>query len=74
MFCNKNDLVEPNWRITKYQKSFLPFAVLLWNKLDEKTRTITNYELFKDTLMKNINDNPLLYIGSRQQQIIMTKL
>ena len=36
MFCNKNDLVEPNWRITKYQKSVLAFAVSLWNKLDEK--------------------------------------
>ena len=59
MFGNKNDLAMPNWRITKYQKSFSPFAVSLWNKLDEKTRTIINYELFKDTLMRNINDNPL---------------
>ena len=74
MFCNKNDLVEPNWRITKYQKSFSPFAVSLWNKLDENTRTITNYELFNDTLMTNIDDSPLFYIGSRQEQIIMPKL
>ena len=58
MFRNTNDLAEPNWRITKYRKSFLPFAVSLWNKLEETTRTITNYELFKDTLMRNINDNP----------------
>ena len=42
--------------------------------MDEKTRTITNYELFKDTLMININDNPLFFIGSRQEQIIMAKV
>ena len=27
IFRNKNDLVEPNWRITKYQKSCLLFAI-----------------------------------------------
>ena len=60
--------------IYEYRKSFLPFAVSLWNKLEETTRTITNYELFKDTLMRNINDNPLFAIGSRQEQMIMAKL
>ena len=30
MFRTKNDFVEPEWRITKYRKSFLPFATLLW--------------------------------------------
>ena len=39
-----------------------------------KKRTITNYELFKDILMTNINDNLLFYTGSRQEQIIMAKL
>ena len=29
---------------------------------------------FKDTLMININDNPLFFIASRQEQIIMAKL
>ena len=74
MFRTKNDLVEPEWRITKYRKSFLPFATSLWNSLDVNTRQITNYESFKDTLMVNSNDNPLFYVGSRQEQIIMAKL
>ena len=26
MFRTKNDFVEPEWRITKYRKSFLPFG------------------------------------------------
>ena len=73
-FRTKNDFVEPDWRITKYRKSLLPFAISLWNRLDENTRKITNYESFKDTLMANTIDNPLFYVGSRQEQIIMAKL
>ena len=53
MLHTKNDFVEPDWRITKYQKSFLPFDNSLWNRLDANTRTITDYESFKDTLMAN---------------------
>ena len=73
-FRSKNDFVEPDWRIIKYRKSFLPFAISLWNRLNENTRKITNYESFKDTLMANTIDNPLFYVGSRQEQIIMAKL
>ena len=40
---------------------FLPFAVSLWNKLEETKRTITNYELFKDTLMRDINEKSLIF-------------
>ena len=46
--------VDMHTEITKYWKSFWPYAVSLWKKLEETTRTITNYELFKDTLMRNI--------------------
>ena len=31
-------------------------------------------ELFKETLMDNVNDNPLFHLGTRQEQIIMAKL
>ena len=62
------------WRITKYKKSFLPFAVNLWNNLDEETQSITNYERFKDALGANIKENPLFLIGTRQEQVIMAKL
>ena len=36
--------------------------------------TISNYELFKETLMGNVNDNPLFRLGTRQEQIIMVRL
>ena len=34
MLCTKSDSVEPDCRITKFQKSFLPFDISLWNSLD----------------------------------------
>ena len=74
MFRTKKDFVEPGWRITKYKKSVLSFAISRWNRLDENTRKITNYESFKGTLMANTIDTPLFYVGSRQEQIIMAKL
>ena len=74
IFRTKTDFVEPHWSITKYQKSFLPFAISLWNRVDENTRKLTNCESFKDTLMANTTDNPLVYVGSRQEQIIIAKL
>ena len=40
--------------------------------MDENTRKITNYE--SSTLMANTIDNPIFYVGSRQEQIIMAKL
>ena len=74
MLRTRHDYTTPSWRITKYKKSFLPFAVKLWNSLDEETQSITNYERFKDALGADIRENPLFLIGTRQEQVIMAKL
>ena len=74
MFRIIDEFVPPEWRLRAYQNSFLPFAVSLWNSLEEDTRSISNYEIFKDTLMGNVNDNPLFHSGTRQEQIIMARL
>ena len=74
MLRTRHEYTPPSWRITKYKKSFLPFAVNLWNNLDEETQSITNYERFKDALGANIKENPLFLIGTRQEQVIMAKL
>ena len=74
MLWTRHEYTPPSWRITKYKKSFLPFAVHLWNNLDEETQSITNYERFKDALGANIRENPLFLIGTRQEQVIMAKL
>ena len=74
MLQTRHEYTAPSWRITKYKKSFLPFAVKLWNSLDEETQSITNYERFKDALGDNIRENPLFLIGTRQEQVIMAKL
>ena len=50
MLRTRHDYTTPGWRITKHKKSFLPFAVKLWDSLDEETQSITNYERFKDAL------------------------
>ena len=57
--------------IKNISKVFSSIAVSLWNSLEEDTRTISNYELFKETWMGNVNDNPLFHLGTRQEQIIM---
>ena len=56
MIRTKIYFAEPDYSIKKYQKSFLPFAVSLWNCLDENTRMIINCEFFKDKLIANTND------------------
>ena len=67
MLRTRHEYMTPSWRITKYKKSFLPFAVKLWNSLDEETQSITNYERFKDALGADIRENPSFLIGTRQE-------
>ena len=35
MFRNKDEFVPAEWKLRTYQKSFFPFAVSLWNSLEE---------------------------------------
>ena len=51
MLQNKYGFVPPEWRLRMYQNSLLPFAVSLWNSLEEDTRSMSNYEIFKETLI-----------------------
>ena len=69
------------WRLPLLRLSQTTLAQLIfvicyfsWNSLDEDTRSISNYEIFKDTLMGNVNDNALFHLGARQEQIIMARL
>ena len=78
--CERYDLrrqlnfIAPRCRISKYQKSFLPLAVSLWNKLDDSIKCITDCLAFKNALSPKLIDNPLNLIGNRTDQIIMAKL
>ena len=63
-----------NMQLTSTTYPVLPFAVNLWNNLDEETQSVTNYERFKEALGANISENPLFLIGTRQGQVIMAKL
>ena len=64
----------PRCRITKYQKSFMPHAITLWNQLPTATKNILEYEKFKDKLESKIpTENPLFNFGSRRESIIMAR-
>ena len=52
----------------------LQYVYSLCNSLDEDTRRLQIYKSFKDTLMVNTKDDPLFYVGSRQEQIIIAKI
>ena len=70
-----NIFTMPRCRITKYQKSFLPYAINLWNNLPKSSKNILEYEKFKKTLESNIvKDNPLFNIGNRRETITMARL
>ena len=68
------NFLAPRCRISKYQKSFLPLAVSLWNNLDDSIKCITDSLAFKTVLCPKLIDNPLNLIGNRVDQIIMAKL
>ena len=71
MLRTRHEYTPPSWRITNYKKSFLPFAVNLWNNLHEETQSITNYERFKDALGANIRENRLCLIGTRHKNRLL---
>ena len=65
----------PRCRLKKYQKSFLPHAVNLWNALSDEIKTTSDYNTFKNHLEKDrLSENPLFSLGNRHLTIIMAKL
>ena len=71
---HQSNFIPPKCRITKYQKSFLPTAVSLWNKLEEDQKNITDFKSFKKSITPELYENPLHFIGNRKEQILMSKI
>ena len=70
----ENLFTVPKCRITKYQKSFIPFATTLWNQLPPFAK-ILEYDQFKAYLEESIpQENPLFQIGNRRDSINMARL
>ena len=70
----ENMLTMPKCRLTKYQRSFLPTAIKLWNTLPPFVKVL-DYDRFKAHLEKSIPDeNPLFQIGNRKDTINMARL
>ena len=69
-------------RLDTYERSFIPSTIDLWNnKLDDKTRRISNKTTFKQALNKIFGIQPLdklsrslFLFGDRNIQIIMSQM
>ena len=65
----------PKCRLSKYQKSFLPHAITLWNGLENHLKQIQDYDSFKLLLAEQKPmHNALYYLGNRKLNIIMARL
>jgi len=72
---SNNNFSAPSCRISKYQQSFLPNAIKLWNQLPPDAKRLVNYNAFKCYLEKDLfRYNPLFNLGNRHVNIIMSKL
>ena len=69
-----HNYTQPKCRLSKYQKSFFPNSIFLWNSLDEAKKQLAEYDLFKAALEPNLQQNELYFIGERHLNIIMAKI
>ena len=51
---NRNDYTVPRCRLSLYQSSFIPSVINLWNSLDNETRNIRTYDMFKINLKRKV--------------------
>ena len=75
----KKDNSLSDYQLLKYEACIRIPCILLYCEILEgnhiiNTRTVSNYSIFKDTLMGNVNDKSLFHLGTRQEQIIMARL
>ena len=71
----QNNYPVPRCRLTKFQNSFLPKAINLWNNLDERIKTIIDHDAFRKALDGNkAKDNVLYQVGNRKETIFMARM
>ena len=72
----KNDLIPvPFTRTETFRRSFFPYTIRLWNKLDKTIRDRSSLDSFKNALKGPPKDkNELFYFGKRMPSIYHTRL
>jgi len=65
---NREHIKPPYARLETYKRSFLPYAINIWNSLTSNTRNMQSLHLFKQSL-KDVEANVLYYYGKRWAQI-----
>ena len=72
---NADNIPNVNSRTQLYQTSFLPSVIRDWNNLPTTCRNSPTLNAFKCAMSKNIQKpSPLFNIGTRQGQILQTRL
>ncbi len=62
---NNSDIAVPQIRLESYRRSFVPFAISLWNQLTLQVRNLKSIEIFKNHITDNKKCNILYYYGQR---------
>ena len=71
---SENKLRTVRCRTTKYQKSFLPNVVNLWNNLDDEHVQVESFVSFKSRLAQDDQVNDLYLYGKRKLSMIHAQL
>ena len=66
---NSGFIHKPPFRLTTFERSFVPTAIDLWNKLPDDICFLPTLASFKSTLMKRETDMYLYYYGERWPSI-----
>ena len=70
-----NTRIEPPFtRLECYRRSFIPYAIRLWNSLDSVAREVHSIREFKLLLDTTPDINPLFYYGKRWSNIHHARL
>ena len=74
---NRNDYTVPRCRLSLYQSSFIPSVINLWNSLDNETRNIRTYDMFKINLKRKVvllKIPGYFLVGDRISNILYSRL
>ena len=72
---NNQDISVPYTRLEIFRRSFVPFAINLWNKLSQANRNEPTLLAFKNSLLKEIDEPNILYFyGNRWPSIHHSRL
>ncbi len=71
---SRNNFTVDVFRLQHFDRSFYPYCMREWNKLDLLTRNSASADIFKHNIYKSTKANCLFYFGKRVLNIQMARL